>query len=198
MSHSSSPYISPTGVWSPELAASGAHKHDAPLADALRALLARPDHLLVDFGCGPGHYLDDIGFAFLHAIGVEGTPGATCSPEGLHPIIRADLTSPGFLPPPSDVSLCLEVGEHIPAIHMHTLLDAITCNTSRTLVLSWATPGQGGDGHVNELPITTVQALLKDRGFIHDRPASALTHRLRAAASLAWMRANVTVYRRTS
>ena len=46
--------------------------------------------------------------------------------------------------------MCLEVLEHIPGEHESIVLDNVVRPALEGVVLSWATPGQGGYFHVNE------------------------------------------------
>lgn len=50
-----------------------------------------------------------------------------------------------------DITLCLEVGEHIPFWYANKLL-RILISTSQTIIFSAAQPGQGGPLHLNEQP----------------------------------------------
>lgn len=194
-SASASALIGPTGIWSPELAKTE-HRFDPGLARALVRMFSAADFTVVDYGCGPGRYLD----AFFrdgltqHLFGFDGTPYGQS--EGGIPILQADLSSSTFIPPLSDVSLCLEVAEHIPAEHQAHFLDNITLGTRKYLVLSWSSPGQGGKGHINERPFQEVLDELEHlRDFWH---IDELSDRLRASSTLAWFRTNVAVFRRRS
>ena len=51
---------------------------------------------------------------------------------------------------PYDWVLSLEVGEHLPKRHEAAFLENCHRHNARGMVLSWATRGQGGTGHVNE------------------------------------------------
>lgn len=63
--------------------------------------------------------------------------------------ISHDLTKPLNLEKKFDLSLCLEVAEHLPEDSSDVLLD-ILVNHSDVVLFSAAIPGQGGQNHVNE------------------------------------------------
>jgi hypothetical protein len=50
-----------------------------------------------------------------------------------------------------DVAISLEVAEHLPGGFADRFIDLLT-GLSKTVVFTAATPGQGGVGHLNELP----------------------------------------------
>lgn len=53
----------------------------------------------------------------------------------------------------------IEVGEHIPAELEATVIENITRAITMRLVVSWATPGQPGSGHVNcKTPLAVIEA----------------------------------------
>ena len=180
-------HIGATGIWSEELAASGAHKHDEALSAAIGRMFGDPRKTLIDFGAGRGDYLRDLNGQFFNVRGYEGTPNDCQYVE------QADLSHSRFVPAPCDIAICLEVGEHIPRALMHQFLDNISFNVREMLVLSWAIPGQGGDGHVNELKPETVEQLMHARGF---DPSPQHAIKLRQASRLPWFRNTINVFRR--
>ena len=65
----------------------------------------------------------------------------------------------------SDLTLCLEVAEHLPAesaAHLVSLL----AGSAPVVVLSAATPGQGGCGHCNEQPPSYWADLFATHGYV--------------------------------
>ena len=103
-----------------------------------------------------------------------------------------DLILPQFWLPKYDWVMCLEVVEHIPGQHESTVLDNIVRPATEGVVLSWATPGQGGYLHVNEKSANYSQAEMRKRGLHLDHEA---TSKLRQAAGWYWLHNNVAVYR---
>lgn len=60
-----------------------------------------------------------------------------------------DLTSIFSLGRKYDLSICLEVAEHLPSSSADHLVDSL-CSHSDQIVFSAAVPGQGGQNHLNE------------------------------------------------
>lgn len=109
---------------------------------------------VVDYGCGTGSLL-----AALRGLGVEiaGTEYSRlarriCEGKGLKPL-SIDLRTPPAMPPlgHADVAVSFEVAEHLPAAAADGLV-ALLASTAPVAVFSAATPGQGGQGHLNEQP----------------------------------------------
>jgi SAM-dependent methyltransferase len=134
---------------------------------------------IVDVGCGSGALL-----AALKRHGVPTLLGLESSPEGLDLARRrgidarfCDLGHPFTLNSDFDLALCLEVAEHLP----ESLSDAFVASLAtgpNHLVFSAATPGQGGENHVNEQPHEYWIERLGQYGFAVDEDT---TREVRAA-----------------
>lgn len=112
----------------------------------LPALVAERDiRSVVDFGCGLSAWLDvAVECGATTVVGVD-------SDEESRATEVLDLCNPISLGMWFDLAICVEVGEHLPASAAETLVDTI-CWHSSLVLFSAATPGQGGDGHINEQP----------------------------------------------
>ena len=88
--------------------------------------------------------------------------------------------------------MCVEVMEHIPEQHESTVLDNIVRPATEGIILSWATPGQDGWGHVNQKPPEYPVYVMKKRGLSLDWDA---TTKLRQSAFFSWLKRNIAVYR---
>lgn len=139
---------------------------------------------IADIGCGNGaytRYLEDAGF---DAYGFDGSP---LTPDFCQQADFSQSVDIGTY----DMALCLEVGEHIPARYEQTFLYNV-CNAARRwVVLSWAVPGQGGDGHVNCRDNYWVVQQMQRRGFNLD---AEKTFALRAAATVSWFKNTLMVF----
>ena len=87
----------------------------------------------------------------------------------------------------AEVVACMEVLEHVPQAFEAQLVEQLACAAARRLVLSWATPHQKGNGHVNPRTPGYVLQAFAAYGW---RPHAAETAALRRASALPWYRAN--------
>ena len=190
-----------TGIWSLDLAKK-AHKFDPILAGAI--MVHYKDHVtsVTDLGCGPGYYVAMFHALWDHVDGYEGT-------SDIWEIWRDTSVRSGFdlssecvfdyfkneneITKKYDLVTCLEVMEHIPIIKEQIALDNISLLTKKYLVLSWAIPGQGGKGHVNErCNKYVIQQMLK-RGFLLDKKATLF---LSFYTSLPWFRRSLLAFKK--
>jgi hypothetical protein len=155
----------------------------------------------VDWGCGAGLHVAALRRLGVDAVGVDGIawPREFCASE--MEIRRSDLRYPncdGLVPPRYDLSLCLDVLEHIPESYAPVALENIT-RGAELLVLSCAPPGQRGHHHVNEQPRRYWVGRLAAIGWRYDRQATGALERTflahRDVLPLSWMYHNLCVYR---
>lgn len=192
------PNIHPTGFW----AGATAHLHHGwspPLAAWIATYLRGQEDVPVhDFGCGLGNYscvLADAGFDR-----VTGYEGEVPVRAAFDHILARNLTEPLNVPYKGNV-VCLEVAEHIPAFYEDTLLATITnaVEHGRSLVLSWAVRGQGGDGHVNCRNNDEVVALVSRRGMALDEGATkAARASVTPEGGCPWFRNTLLIFKRVS
>lgn len=92
-------------------------------------------------------------------------------------VLQVDFERTAHLEIEADVVVSLEVAEHLQESAADSYMDLL-CRLGPRLVLTAATPGQGGTGHVNEQPNEYWIRKLRDRSFLLDE---SLTRRLRDA-----------------
>ena len=80
-----------------------------------------------------------------------------------------------------DVVISLEVAEHIPKQYESIYINNITSHCGKRLVFSWAQPGKGGKGHVNEQDQDYALQVICKRGFNLN---SDLSEKLRSSATI--------------
>lgn len=142
---------------------------------------------VVDLGCGRGRYVAHLRELGVEAVGIDGNPATEKIPD----CVVGDLADPE-LEIDADWTLCLEVGEHMPADLEQKLLAAIArCRVGA--IVSWAQPGQPGVGHVNCHTPPEVVKLLEDHGLVW---SPGETDRLRQAATLPYFKNNLLVFRK--
>lgn len=174
-----------TGIWSPEFA----HRHhsfDLTLAAAICVYYKKFNNYVADLGCG---FCDYVKFFKDHFGAVRGYDGTNFYPLPLgidwRSYVLIDLSqkiNPQDIPY-YDLVISLEVGEHIPKEKEEIFLDNVANFAKKHLVLSWAVPGQGGKGHVNEKNNDYIIWKMVDRGFKYDIKA---TYFLRNHSHLPW------------
>lgn len=151
------------------------HDYIKPMSAILTNIVKRHSPSLVyDFGCGWGDYTRDIAAIGVEAIGFEAYPDKSHYEN----IQELDLSKPHTLDRKADLSISLEVGEHIPAEFEQIFIDNICNNTKDVLVLSWAIEGQPGDGHVNCRNNDYIIAEIEKRGFRFDDSILSLRSRI--------------------
>ena len=140
------------------------HHTDAGLLVSLADFVNDQDSL-VDFGCGDASYAKAIAQRDLEVQAYDGNPVVVGETNGSASAL--DLSQPFDLNKNFDVVMSLEVAEHIPKKYEETYLDNLINHTNGWLIISWAVPGQGGKGHVNEQPPEYVLDLFDKKGFTY-------------------------------
>lgn len=182
--------INQRGYW--ENQTKEGHAHDSRLAGAILKLLkARKIETLVDFGCGPGDYAR---FFRRHGMVVEAYDGNPYTEQLTGGIGQVkDLSEPIDLHKQFKCVMSLEVGEHILPEFEQTFLDNIVKHSldGGLIILSWAVPGQDGDGHVNCQTNDYIMQQMQQRGFYLE---NTLTNQLRKSSSLRWFKNTIMVF----
>lgn len=179
--------IAKTGAWQGE-DAKNFHAFDFNLAKELTKLFK--SNTVIDLGCGEAKYVKHFRKNGIKAIGFDGNPQTRVLSGGF--AVVHDLTTQLDVHP-ADYVLCLEVGEHIPTEFTDTLIDNIHHHNTKGVVISWAIPNQGGDGHVNELPNESIKEIFAKLGYTNN---VEIENKLRNAASLWWFKNTIMVFER--
>lgn len=162
-------------------------KFDPSFAEKLAELYS-PAYA-ADFGCSLGEYVRFLREKGWRISGFEGSPVEKVTSG----IWTLDLSQKQHTLPTFDLVLCLEVGEHVPPKREGNFLWNLVRASSRKLILSWATPGQGGIGHVNCKGQEEVVRIFQKRGFSRNQEEGKI---LRDSAEHPWLRKNVQVFDR--
>jgi hypothetical protein len=181
-----SPLLHPQGYW---LSHEEGHFFDPILARELELLLYGKS--VCDFGCGMGEYVHWFRKNGLECDGYDGNPNTY--ELSLGECGTLDLAKPFDLEKRYDAVICLEVAEHVPRQYEAILLDNLARHAREMIVLSWAVPGQLGDGHVNNRMNSYAIYRLWQRGF---RLQPSATISLRAHSSLPWFAHTLMVFSR--
>jgi SAM-dependent methyltransferase len=147
---------------------------------------------IVDFGCGHGAWLSAWAETGASVFGVDGAyVDARLLLMDPACFQAADLSAPIDLGRKFDLVQSLEVAEHIPAACSGIFVDTLVAHGAYVM-FSAATPGQGGEHHVNEQPLEYWRAIFRARGY-------AAVDYLRPlifddAAIARWYRYNIMLY----
>lgn len=157
------------------------------MADTIVSLLC-PSRV-VDVGCGDGQLLEQLQLRGVQCLGIEVSEHGVklCKQRGVA-VVQMDLRAPTTdrVPGRFDVVVCLEVAEHLPESCAEGLVRFL-CSMAHTIVFSAAQPGQGGEGHINEQPLSYWINHFEKVGY---QKNDLLTSRLRNA----WASAGVLTY----
>ena len=156
-------------------------------------LHARGARTICDVGCGPGIYVTAMRTFGLKAYGVDHDPRL---PADAH-FIRTDIASEMWKREPVDVTLSLEVGEHLPEDKADAYVRYLASTGCSTLYFSAARPGQGGHGHINCHPKSYWTRKLHAVGFYVDPDETdAWLGFMRGGYHMGWLTQNGMVFRR--
>lgn len=177
----------------------------ATAEDACRCLLAAFAYLgipesMMDVGCGPGHLVKlATMLGSRTAFGVDINVGDGFHRDENHSVVSCDLIQGDVVGGTYDLALCLEVAEHLPPESSDTLCDTLAQATGGTLLFSAATPGQGGSGHLHEMPHEYWREKLVARGLRFDPETTEKLRRTwgEVAPAAWWYGKNIQVFRQT-
>ena len=150
---------------------------------------------VTDLGCGTGDYVKRIAGSAISVQGFDGNPKTTeLDVSGGLCVGPVDLTKKRTWNM-TDAAMSIEVAEHIPAQFEDNFMDNLVSSARDLVILSWAVPGQRGEGHVNGKTAVAVNQNMKERGWEKNE---GFTSQLQSSATLPWIRANVQVYTKRS
>jgi SAM-dependent methyltransferase len=152
-----------------------------------------PIKSVLDLGCGRGVWL--AGWLQRGAIEVLGVDGPYVDRSKLHipgaSFLAHDLAQPLALRRRFDMVESLEVAEHLPESAADVFIENLTRH-GHLIMFSAATPGQGGENHVNEQPWEYWRQKFAEREYeVFDFLRPRLVN---DAAVYLWYRHNTFVY----
>lgn len=176
------------GIWNAESAQH--HQSSLKFAKWLAGYLPK-DTPIVDFGCGNGYYMGYLENEGFVTNGIDGNEEI----EILCPCFnKADLTQHFHIHYLSSI-VSLEVGEHIPKEFQENFMQTLCDNCDKHLILSWASIGQPGIGHINCRDQKEVIADVESRGFKLNEAATK-DARANVDPNCDWLERNLLVFER--
>ena len=147
-------------------------------------------HSIIDLGAGQGDYTRYFISQGIFASCYDGNVDTQELSDGLCAVLN--LAQPLKLAK-YDWVLSLEVGEHLPKNFEDTFIANLDRLNTYGVVLSWAIPGQGGDGHVNEQDNDYIKQKFIELGYINDTEAE---EELRKGDVVWWFKNTIMVFRK--
>ena len=182
--------INKRGFWENET--TKGHHNDVPLNSALIELLKEKSvKTLLDLGCGPAYYVQNIIANGIECEAYDGNPHTPIITGGVGKVV--DLSENMDLGKTFDFVLSLEVGEHIPKEFEDVYINNVLKHTHNYVLLSWAIPDQRGDGHVNEQPNSYIIDKITSLGFKYDEDISI---GLRNSAQARWFKNTLMLFKK--
>ena len=184
-----------TGIWTinpgPSSTIANAnilHKFDPGLSTALIDFLQNQEEI-VDFGCGNADYTKALINEGKKVDAFDGNPHTPEMTDGLGKVL--DLSTEFDLNKKYECVISLEVGEHIPINKEQIFIDNLDRHCTQCIILSWALPGQGGDGHFNERDNNYIKENFNKRGYESWDEAEKF---LRDSTTLWWFKNTIMVF----
>lgn len=170
------------------------HRYDIKLnTEILNLLNSMQIKTILDLGAGPGQYAQYFDNNNIPCDCYDGNPHTETLSNGKCKVL--DLTNTISLNKKYDCVLSLEVGEHIPAEYETVFIENIVNHASKLIIISWATIGQGGHGHVNEKPNDYIENRFLEYNWVRVKEAEK---KLRESAELWWFRGSILVFKLNS
>jgi hypothetical protein len=181
-------FIQDNGSWNG--AVEDKHCFDEKLSKKILSILKEKSvRDCVDFGCGMGIYAKTLNDNHIKCDCFDGNPETIQLTQGLCKTL--DLSNEFNLGTKYDCVISLEVGEHIPKEYEEIFIQNITRHVGQLLILSWAIPGQVGNGHVNLRSNDYIISTINKYGLKYNQ---YLSQRLRKSSRLWWFKNTIMVF----
>jgi len=165
------------------------HSHDKTLAEALvQFFKTKNASSVVDLGAGLGKYTKEFRENNITTDCFDGNPDTVLLTEGRCSVL--DL-SKNIALPKYDWVMSLEVGEHLPKQFEDIFINNLINSSISGIIMSWAIPGQGGDGHINEQTNEYIKSKMAFLGFQNNLEEENI---LRESPTLFWFKNTVMVF----
>lgn len=131
----------------------------------------QPFPTVIDVGCGIGDYVAWFNQNGVKSQGIEGSEAAKeffVSDDICIWDLRISFDSLYGRKASYDVVMSLEVAEHIEPEYVNDYVDNL-CSLGNQILISAASPGQKGHGHVNCQPRSYWEGLFFEKGYIADQ-----------------------------
>lgn len=185
--------IEESGIWDLSDNVELHHAHDKGLEEELLNFFIKKNESVVDLGCGLGNYVKALKNNNIEVMGYDGNPNTKILTNNMCDII--DLSKKFKLDKYYDWVMSLEVGEHLPKKYEDIFINNLHNNNKLGIILSWASIGQGGEGHVNEQNEDYIKSKFINLGYINDIETET---KFRNASKLSWFKNTIMVFRKNN
>ena len=147
---------------------------------------------VVDIGCGTGAWLSVFKkYGVKNILGLDSHNNLSCLRISQEDFLNQNLEKEIFTGKIYDIAISLEVLEHInPKQSIRFISDL--CKLSEIILFSAATPGQGGENHINEKPLDYWRVIFKEKGYY---PYDIIRDQFASNKNIApWYRYNTILY----
>ena len=136
---------------------------------------------VLDIGCGEGHSTKFFHMLGCDVLGIEGSQQAINNSVTPDRIVKHDYCEGPFIPKQKyDLVWASEFVEHVEEKYINNILKTFSF-AKKLILMTFATPGQGGYHHVNEQPASYWIDLLSKMGYQYSKE---LTKRTRSLATI--------------
>jgi len=146
------------GIWNAESAKH--HQSSLKFAQWLASYLPK-DRWVIDFGCGNGYYMGYLENKGFDTFGIDGNKEVDILCTNFK---QVDLTNKIKVNPKGTV-ISFETMEHIPKEKEKQAFENLINNSSGIILMSWASVGQPGIGHINCQNEDYVVSLFEKYGY---------------------------------
>lgn len=126
---------------------------------------------ILDLGCGVGSYIEgalNAGCQTVMGIEISFDVAKEFFTNDISPFIRyGDATKQIDIDQTFDCVMSFETGEHIDPNGTQAFIDNIVRFSNKYIVMTVASPGQGGTGHINLRPKDFWISAIESKGFKH-------------------------------
>lgn len=183
--------IDANGAWNGNVESK--HYYDNNLSIFLIDLLRKHNiQYILDLGCGIGKYAKNFYDNGISCDCYDGHPNTRSITNNLCSTL--DLSKLVSLNKKYDCVISLEVGEHIPKSFEDNFIQNIVTHSNNFIIMSWAIPGQPGDGHVNCQTNEYIIKRIEKNNFYYNPQTTLL---LRKQASLWWFKNTLMFFQKT-
>jgi hypothetical protein len=162
---------------------------------------------ITEIGCSTGPLLEIISrhHPGINLRGIEGFDfyKELSSPAVNNKIMIADLRKPLLGIEASDMTICLEVAEHIDPEMLDVFLQNIHSSTTKWLIMSWSStypPSDAPPQHISPVSLRQYRKIMKSLGFVESRYLTDLFRKesLKFEHFQSWWRRSGIIWEKTS